>query len=211
MAIDNNTLKILLQLEARFHEKIYNLDHVNEMLEIYSDFVQIFDNQKCAMREYFLEKIQFLISRPETIQLLKKQNLLDIPKDGTKMQGRMRFSVYKRAQVNEMKIQQELQNNELNQTQNMNELLQEYDKVQENIEKQIIESLNNQDELLEKRKMNRKMKTQVMAQSTSTDNIIQQKQQNEYNDEQLVLAEQNLDISKIDKEDFTISEDNQEQ
>ncbi|CAD8069873.1 unnamed protein product [Paramecium primaurelia] len=210
MAIDNNTLKILLQLEARFHEKIYNLDHVNQMLEIYSDFVQIFDNQKCALREYFLEKIQFLISRPETIQLLKKQNILNLPGDTQKIQGRMRFSVYKRAQVNEMKIQQELQNNELNQTQNMNQLLQEYDKVQENIEKQIIESLNNQDELLEKRKMNRKMKTQVMSQSTSTDNIIQQKQLNEYNDEQLILTQQKEGVSTYDKEDFKIDEDDQE-
>lgn len=44
MIIDNNTLKILLSLEALFHEKLYNLDQVNQMLEIYSDFVSYFDN-----------------------------------------------------------------------------------------------------------------------------------------------------------------------
>ncbi|CAD8083349.1 unnamed protein product [Paramecium sonneborni] len=70
----------------------------------------------------------------------------------------MRFSVYKKVQVNEIKIQEELQKNELNQNQNM----KEYDKVQQNLEKQIIESLNNQDELLQKRKMYRKLRTQVM-------------------------------------------------
>ncbi|CAD8063470.1 unnamed protein product [Paramecium primaurelia] len=204
MVIDNNTLKILLQLEARFHEKLYNLDHVNQMLEIYQDFVQIFDNQKCAMREYFLEKIQFLISRPETIQLLKKQNVLTIPEQSSKVQGKMRFSVYKKAQANEMKIQQELQNNELNQTHNMNQLLQEYDKVQQNIEKQITESLNFQDELLEKRKMNRKMKTQVIIKSISTGNIAQQRQQDENNDEQYIYKLHNESVQRIDKFDFVL-------
>lgn len=29
MVIDNNTLKILLSLEALFHEKLYDLDQVN--------------------------------------------------------------------------------------------------------------------------------------------------------------------------------------
>ncbi|CAD8072916.1 unnamed protein product [Paramecium sonneborni] len=209
MVIDNNTLKILLQLEARFHEKLYNLDHVNQMLEIYSDFVQIFDTQRCALREYFLEKIQFLISRPETILLLKKQNALASPEQSQKVQGRMRFSVYKRTQVNEMKIQQELQNNEQNQTQNMNELLQEYDKVQQNIEKQIIESLNNQDELLEKRKMNRKLRTQVMIKSTSTDNIYQKQIQNENdNIEKIILA--NEGSSNNYKTDVILNEEDQE-
>ncbi|CAD8167301.1 unnamed protein product [Paramecium octaurelia] len=176
------------------------------MLEIYQDFVQIFDNQKCAMREYFLEKIQFLISRPETIQLLKKQKVLTLPEQGSKIQEKMRFSVYKKTQANEMKIQQELQNNEINQTHNMNQLLQEYDKVQQNIEKQITESLNFQDELLEKRKMTRKMKTQVMIKSISSGNIAQQKQQDEDNDESLILKLQNESAQRIDQIDFVLNE-----
>ena len=62
--------KKLLVLEEHFHNKTLTLDNVNELVGTYVQSVEQFDAEENYLRYYFVEKIQFLLSRPEVIQTL---------------------------------------------------------------------------------------------------------------------------------------------
>lgn len=63
-------VKKLLVLEEYFHSKNLTLDAVNQLVGCYVQSVQQFDSGEEHIKYYFVEKIQFVLSRPEIIQLL---------------------------------------------------------------------------------------------------------------------------------------------
>lgn len=57
-------------LEEFFHNKALTLEATNELVGAYVEGVEHFDRLEPSMRYYYLEKIQFVLSRPEVINVL---------------------------------------------------------------------------------------------------------------------------------------------
>ncbi|CAD8068760.1 unnamed protein product [Paramecium sonneborni] len=198
--IDGTQLSLLLQLEAIFHERTYCLEHVTKILEIYCYLVEQFDSNQQSLKDYFLEKIQFLLSRPETIKLMMEDNQgsADIQNRFTYMttekgleqlkleeetrfnrpflqqnldqNNQMRFSVFKKHQAKETEIFMEIQDRNQDQKIDLQTMLQEYDKISKEYDETIKKQLNDQNIALNLRMANRKNKTSRNRKSNSQEN-----------------------------------------
>ncbi|CAD8103668.1 unnamed protein product [Paramecium sonneborni] len=198
--IDSEQLTTLLQLEAVFHERIYSIDHVTKLLEIYNYLVEQLEPNLQSLKDYFIEKMEFLLSRPETIQLM-----MDNDERSTDLQNRfttlintqaldqlkideeqrfnrpflqqnsdsnskMRFSVFKKHQAKEKEICMEVQERKQDQKVDMNYLLQEYDQISKEYDSVIKKQLQDQNNTINQRMANRKNKKKRTKQSNSQDN-----------------------------------------
>ncbi|CAK93043.1 unnamed protein product (macronuclear) [Paramecium tetraurelia] len=198
--IDGSKLALLLQLEAIFHERIYSLEHITKTVEIYCYLVEQFDSDQQSLKDYFLEKIQFLLSRPETIKLMMEDN-----EESTAIQNRftsiacgqnldqlkfeeetrfnrpflqqnldsnskMRFSVFKKHQAKEREICMEVQERQHDQKIDVNSLLQQYDQISKEYDEAIKKQLNDQNIALNLRMANRKNNKASKRKSNSQEN-----------------------------------------
>lgn len=75
-SLQPSTIQHLLSLEESLHQRKYTLNQLNDMLYTYARLVELFDEQKgfATLKQYFLEKMQFLLSRPESIKLMMEQD-----------------------------------------------------------------------------------------------------------------------------------------
>ncbi|CAD8154662.1 unnamed protein product [Paramecium pentaurelia] len=198
--IDGSQLALLLQLEAIFHERTYCLEHVTKTLEIYCYLVEQFDSNQQSLKDYFLEKIQFLLSRPETIKLMMEDNegsnaiqnrftsmAVGQNLDQLKLEeetrfnrpflqqnldsnNNMRFSVFKKHQAKEREICMEVQERQQDQKVDVNTLLQQYDQISKEYDEAIKKQLNDQNIAINLRMANRKNNKVKKRKSNSQEN-----------------------------------------
>ncbi|CAD8070017.1 unnamed protein product [Paramecium primaurelia] len=199
-SIDSEQLTTLLQLEAVFHERLYNIDHVTKLLEIYSYLVELLEPNLQSLKDYFLEKMEFILSRPETIEimmenderstalqnryttLINSQALDQLKLDeeqrfnrpflqqNSDSNSKMRFSVFKKHQAKEREICMEVQERKQDQKGDLNSLLQEYDQISKEYDNVIKKQLQDQNNTINQRMAIRKNKKKRTKQSNSQEN-----------------------------------------
>ena len=69
--LSEESIRQLLKLEELFHSKYLTVELLNEMVALYVNAVECFDQKLAPMRTYFLGKIQFSLSRPEVTKMLE--------------------------------------------------------------------------------------------------------------------------------------------
>ncbi|KRX09819.1 hypothetical protein PPERSA_02691 [Pseudocohnilembus persalinus] len=73
---NNKPLKIwnkLTALEQLFYQKQLDVQNVQELLDFYSQIIEYYDCKKDPISQYFQEKIQFILSRKEVLNLIINQ------------------------------------------------------------------------------------------------------------------------------------------
>ena len=72
--LSEQSIQQLLKLEELFYGKYLTLELLNEMVALYVNAVECFDQRLAPMRTYFLGKIQYCLARPEITKLLEGNN-----------------------------------------------------------------------------------------------------------------------------------------
>ncbi|KAM3132753.1 hypothetical protein pb186bvf_015181 [Paramecium bursaria] len=177
--VDPNLIYSILQIEEIFHEGNYNLNHVNQLLQLYSQLVEYFDNSNSAIRTYFLEKMQFLVTRPQTIKLMaqgdqddmirytqfrtsfrqikqEEENRFNRPFLATQQieeKPKMRFSIQKSKEQRalQMQINIQIEENRPEAKKDLKQLIKEYEQTSREYDITIRQQLNEQNDQLKKR------------------------------------------------------------
>lgn len=58
------------KLEQLFHNKYLNTEFLHQLISIYVKAIEFFNNEHKFMRNYFMEKMQFVLACPEIIKIL---------------------------------------------------------------------------------------------------------------------------------------------
>lgn len=66
-----NEISQINKLEQLFHNKYLTPDFLHELVALYVRAIDAFRNDFSFMRAYFLDKMQFMLSRPEVIKMLE--------------------------------------------------------------------------------------------------------------------------------------------
>jgi hypothetical protein len=64
----------LLKLEELFHSHYLTEELLNGMITLYVKFVENIHQNQHPIRIFFLEKIKFVLSRPEVVSMLEKRS-----------------------------------------------------------------------------------------------------------------------------------------
>ena len=64
----------LLKLEELFHSHYMTEELLNAMVGLYVKFVEHINSNQHPLRLFFMEKIKFVLSRPEVIRILEKDS-----------------------------------------------------------------------------------------------------------------------------------------
>lgn len=64
----------LLKLEELFHSHYMTEELLNAMVGLYVKFVEQIHSHQHPLRLFFMEKIKFVLSRPEVIRILEKDS-----------------------------------------------------------------------------------------------------------------------------------------
>jgi hypothetical protein len=70
--LKDKVVEQLLQLEDLFHSRFLTAELLNELISTYVEAIECFDGSQSPMRKYFLNKIQFVLSRPEIDGMLER-------------------------------------------------------------------------------------------------------------------------------------------
>ncbi|CAD8070248.1 unnamed protein product [Paramecium sonneborni] len=65
------------KLEEGFHFKVLDKSKINTLIQKYAQLVEFYDFQKDPIKNYFLDKIQFVLSRPDTIKSMFQQDPIE--------------------------------------------------------------------------------------------------------------------------------------
>ncbi|CAD8158571.1 unnamed protein product [Paramecium octaurelia] len=65
----------LTTLEEGFHIKVLTRAKINILIQKYAQLVEYYDFHKDPIKNYFLDKIQFVLSRPDTIKSMVQQEI----------------------------------------------------------------------------------------------------------------------------------------
>lgn len=70
--LKDKEVKELLKLEELFHSQYMTEELINAMISLYVRFVENINSNQHPLRLFFMEKIKFVLSRPEIIRILEK-------------------------------------------------------------------------------------------------------------------------------------------
>ena len=65
----------MLKLEELFHSQYLTEELLNEMITLYVKFVENINRNQHPVRLYFMEKIKFVLTRPEVVRILEKDTI----------------------------------------------------------------------------------------------------------------------------------------
>ncbi|CAK77285.1 unnamed protein product (macronuclear) [Paramecium tetraurelia] len=68
--------EVLTKLEEGFHIKVLDKSKINTLIQKYAQLVEYYDFYKDPIKNYFLDKIQFVLSRPDTIKSMVQQDTI---------------------------------------------------------------------------------------------------------------------------------------
>lgn len=72
--LKESEVKELLKLEELFHSQYLTEELLNAMVALYVRFVENIHSNQHPLRLFFMEKIKFVLSRPEIIRILEKDS-----------------------------------------------------------------------------------------------------------------------------------------
>lgn len=72
--LKENEVHELLKLQSLFHSQYMTEELLNAMIGLYVRFVENIHSNQHPLRIFFMEKIKFVLSRPEIIKILEKDS-----------------------------------------------------------------------------------------------------------------------------------------
>lgn len=75
ITLRDQEVKELLKLEELFHSHYMTEELLNAMVGLYVKFVENIQTNQHPLRLFFMEKIKFVLSRPEVIRILEKDSV----------------------------------------------------------------------------------------------------------------------------------------
>ena len=73
-SINMSKIQNMLKLEELFHSKYLTIELLHELIALYTCSLELLDESQSELRFYFLEKIKFVLSRPESQSLLESNS-----------------------------------------------------------------------------------------------------------------------------------------
>ncbi|EAR99534.2 hypothetical protein TTHERM_00137970 (macronuclear) [Tetrahymena thermophila SB210] len=72
--LDKTFFMRMLELEKLFHEKEINIQQIGELVGMYARCVEYYDSIKDDSKFYYIDKIQYVLSRKESLEKIFKEN-----------------------------------------------------------------------------------------------------------------------------------------
>ncbi|CAD8093990.1 unnamed protein product [Paramecium sonneborni] len=151
---DSNFYTKLNNLEQRFYQLEADKEDLEQLILSIGELVMFYDLKKDPIKQYFIEKMQFILSRPFTLLNLRDKQVLNQNKTPITHRHQHNFSLPVLKLEKQAQVQSDL-NNSIEKIKTMQE---EYEMQQKDQEELIHHDIDNQMSAFKKKIINRQQK-----------------------------------------------------